>query len=344
MSTGAVLTVGDLTGLVRDIFLRAGVGPEPAGALARVIAAAERDACKSHGVYRIAGLLRTIRAGKVAPNALPEVTGAGSTIVRVAARDGFASLGFERALPVLADSARSHGLAAMVITDCTHFSALWYEVEALAREGLAGLAMCPSYSSVAPAGGTRALMGTNPFAFGWPRPGRHPYVFDIATSVVARGEIELHLRAGTPIPEGWAIDAEGWPTTDPTAALGGALLPFGGHKGSAISTMIELLAGAMIGDMTSPESLAHLGTTTLLPHHGELILAFDPARFAAGRTGDPFARGEALIEAIASQGARLPSERRYAARQRSLAEGIALGAAERAELDRFLRLGLDAIG
>ena len=99
----------------------------------------------------------------------------------------------------------------------------------------------------------------------------------------------------------------------------------------------------MIGDLTSPEALAHLGASDLLPHHGELILAFDPKVFAAGRAGDPFARAETLIEAIAGQGARLPSARRFAARDRALAEGIRLSAAERADLDRFLRLGLDAV-
>jgi LDH2 family malate/lactate/ureidoglycolate dehydrogenase len=196
---------------------------------------------------------------------------------------------------------------------------------------------------VAPSGGTRPLLGTNPFAFGWPRPSGTPYVFDFATSVAARGEIELHRRAGTPLPEGWAVDADGVPTTDPEAALAGAMLPFGGHKGSAISTMIELLAGVMIGDMTSPEALEFLGTTALAPHHGELILAFSPERFAAHRPGDPFARAEALLDAIAGQGARLPSQRRFTARRKSLAEGITLSAAEMEELERLRRLGLDAV-
>ncbi len=148
--------------------------------------------------------------------------------------------------------------------------------------GLAALALCPSYSTVAPAGGSRPLLGTNPFAFAWPRPGGVPYVFDFATSVAARGEIELHRRAGKPLPEGWALDADGAPTTDPAAALAGAMLPFGAHKGSAISTMVELLAGTMIGDLTSAAALDALGTTTLAPRHGELILAFRPSASRPG--------------------------------------------------------------
>lgn len=343
MHEASSLSIVELTDRVAAIFRKTGLSDRQAAAVARVIAAGERDGCKSHGIYRIEGCLRTLKAGKVAPSAEPEVSRDGSAIVRVNAKHGFAPAAFEAGLPVLVERTRDLGLAALVINDCTHFSALWPEVEALTSEGLAGLALCPSYSAVAPAGGTRPLFGTNPMAFGWPRSGELPYVFDFATSVAARGEIELHRRAGKPIPEGWAVDTEGQPTTDPDLALAGAMLPFGGHKGSAISTMIELLGGAMIGDLTSVEALEALGTTTLLPRHGELILAFDPERFGTGRSGDPRERAEALFEAILGQGARLPSQRRFSARARSEAEGIRLTAAELEQLDRFGRLGLDAV-
>jgi LDH2 family malate/lactate/ureidoglycolate dehydrogenase len=338
------ISIADLHARVQAIFQRAGMNDVQAAALARVITAGERDACKSHGIYRIEGALRTLKAGKVKGAAIPRLEpGEGSAIVRVDAQGGFANPAFELGLPALAERAQSLGLAALVINDCTHFSALWPEVEAVTGHGLAALVMCPSYATVAPTGGIRPLLGTNPFAFGWPRRDRDPYVFDFATSVAARGEIELHRRAGKPLPEGWALDAQGQPTTDPEAALAGAMLPFGGHKGSAIGTMIELLAAVMIGDLTSPEVLDFLGTTTLAPFHGELILALSPEKFAAGRPGDPFARAEVLFDAIKGQGARLPSERRFAARAKAAAEGITLTEAEMAQLDRFLAEGLDAI-
>ncbi|WP_294927704.1 Ldh family oxidoreductase [uncultured Paracoccus sp.] len=338
------LTVEDLRGRIEEIFLRAGTNAVQAAALSRVIVAGERDGCKSHGIYRIEGVLRTLRAGKADGTAIPELDPCtGSAILRVNARGGFSTPAFELGLPALAERARELGLAALVVNDCSHFSALWPEVEAVTDHGLAALVMCPSYATVVPTGGTSPLLGTNPFAFGWPRRDAPPYVFDFATSVAARGEIELHRRAGKPLPEGWAIDAAGRPTTDPEAALAGAMLPFGGHKGSAIGTMIELLAGIMIGDLTSPEVLDFLGATTLSPMHGELILALSPEKFAAGRKGDPFARAETLFEAIQGQGARLPSQRRFAARQKALAEGIVLTGAELAQLDRWHDLGLDAI-
>lgn len=339
------IPVEDLTARVAAILRGAGMNDTQSDALARIIVSGERDGCKSHGIYRIEGVLRTIRAGQVDGRAEPRLLpDDGKAIIRVNAARGFSTPAFDLGLPHLVARARDLGLAAMVVNDCTHFSALWPEVEAVTDHGLAALVMCPSYASVAPAGGISPLLGTNPLAFGWPRPGGHPYVFDFATSVAARGEIELLRRAGKPLPEGWALGPDGAPTTDPEAGLAGAMLPFGGHKGSAIGTMIELLAGIMIGDLTSPEVLQELGTTTLAPFHGELVIAMSPDAFAAGRPGDPFARAELLFAAITGQGARLPSARRFAARAASEAEGIHLSEAETALLDKMARLGLDAVG
>lgn len=344
MADPHLVSVDELTEKVDTIFRKSGLTGANAAALTRVLVAAERDGCKSHGIYRIEGALRTIKAGKVRPDAIPRILPPdGSAIVRVDADGGFANTAFELGVPALVALAEQYGIASLVINDCTHFSALWPEIEALTENRLSGLAMCPSYATVAPAGGNRPLLGTNPFAFGWPRPGKDPYVFDFATSVAARGEIELKRQAGAKLPDGWAIDAAGRPTTDPTAALAGAMLPFGGHKGSAISTMIELLAGVMIGDLTSPEVLDYLGTTTLAPFHGELIIAFSPRVFASGRPGDPFARAEMLFDAILGQCARLPSQRRFAARALSLTKGIRLSNEEMSRLDRLMTSGLDAV-
>lgn len=342
MSDSRVITVDDLFKLVTQIFRNAGFNEANADAVSRTIVAAERDGCKSHGVYRIEGCLRTLKSGKVIADATPELHVDESAVVRVNAKGGFANLAFEVGRQALAARARHLGVATLVINDCTHFAALWPEVEALAEDGLAAMAMCPSYATVAPVGGTKPLLGTNPFAFGWPRAAENPYVFDFATSVAARGELELHRRAGKELPEGWAIDADGNPTTNPEEALAGAMLPFGGHKGSAISTMIELLAGSMIGDFSSPEALEFLGTTTIAPRHGELIIAFDPVRMAGGRA-NPLEHGEILLDAIAGQGARLPSQRRFAARRESLAKGISLTKAETDQLDLLSEKGLDAV-
>lgn len=339
-----VFTHEELLQRITAVFRRAGMNAQQSAALARIFAAAERDKDKAHGLYRIEGSLRTLKAGKVNGDAVPKLVGDQGAIIRIDAGGGFNSAAFEMGLPLLAGRARDLGMAALVINDCTHIAALWPEIEAITDQGLAALAMCPSYATVAPTGGRAPLLGTNPLAFGWPRPGgQPPYVFDFATSMVARGHIELKRIAGEKLPEGWAVDSDGNPTTDPETALAGAMLPFGAHKGSAISTMIELLAGAMIGDLTSAEALDYLGTTRLAPKHGELILALDPAKFAATRNDNPLARAEMLFAAIEGQGARLPSQRRFAARARTQAEGISLTVDEVAQLDRFIEMGLDAV-
>lgn len=341
--TNTTLSMAELTARVEAIFAKAGLSPDNARAVAHVIAAGERDNCKSHGIYRIEGCLRVLAAGKVAGDAVPQIHDAGGAVIEVDAASGFSNPAFYAAKDLLVARARQMGLAALVIRDCLHFSALWHEVEALAAEGLASLSMCPSYAFVAPAGGNEPLLGTNPLAFGWPRPGPHPYVFDIATSATARGEIELHRRAGTPIPEGWAVDRDGVPTMDAEAALEGAMLTFGGYKGSAISTMVELLAGAMLGEFMSKEALDFMGGGSLLPRHGALVLALDPQVFAARSGRDPIAEGEKLLTAIGAQGARLPSERRFAARDKALAEGIVLSEAEISQLEGFATKGLAAL-
>jgi LDH2 family malate/lactate/ureidoglycolate dehydrogenase len=200
--------------------------------------------------------------------------------------------------------------------------------------------MTPAHACVAPAGGRSAVFGTNPLAFGWPRAGAHPYVFDFATSAVARGEIELYRRSGRALPPGWGLDEDGEPCTDAATVLQrGAMQTFGGYKGSALASMIELMAGPLIGDLTSAQSLALDGRLGGAPHHGELILAFDP-RFFSGR--DPAldqAGAEALFAAITGQGARLPSQRRFEARARSQAHGVQMARTLHADILALMNQG-----
>jgi LDH2 family malate/lactate/ureidoglycolate dehydrogenase len=327
------LTLDECESLVSRILLHAGFSIDHAQSLTATIVAGERDHCPSHGLYRTLVCVHSLRSGKVDGHAEPEVHDHAPGIVRVDARGGYSLLAFNRGLPHLLRKARDNGLAAMVINRCLHFSALWPEVEQITEAGLVALACNPSHAWVAPAGGKIPLLGTNPLAFGWPRPGAHPYVFDFATSAVARGEIELRARSGKPIPEGWGVDAAGLPATDPNAVFdGGAMLPFGGYKGSALSTMIELIAGPLIGDLTSLESLEHDAGAGASPYHGELIIALDPSRFIDGDPAPHMARAEALLDAFPSSGARLPSQRRYEARAASLEHGVLIPERLHAEL------------
>ena len=318
------LSLEEAFDLSRNALLGAGLSAEQAQAVAEVIVAGQRDECHSHGLYRLIGCAHSVRTGKVNPAANPVVVDTAPSIVKVDADFGFSSFAFNKAIPLATEKARQQGLAALAINNCFHFSALWPEVETFAQQGFAAIAMTPSHSWVAPAGGTKPVLGTNPFAFAWPRPQRPPFVFDFATSATARGEIELHRRAGTSLPPGLAIDERGIPTTNAAEALKGAMLTFGGHKGSALSAMVELLAGSLIGDMLSMESQEFDAGAGAAPCHGELLLIFDLAKFLGGALNDNLARAERLFDAIVTQGARLPSQRRYEARQRSRKYGVTI--------------------
>ncbi|MET3826353.1 LDH2 family malate/lactate/ureidoglycolate dehydrogenase [Sphingomonas sp. PvP055] len=321
------LSLDALRDLARGRLLGAGLSRPHAEAVAETMVAGERDGCASHGIYRLLVAANSIARGVVVVDAEPRVSEPATALVRVDGGGGFAQLAFESGKPRLIEKARAGGIAALAITNVVHFAALWPEVEALASEGLVALAVTPSHAWVAPAGGTRPVFGTNPIAFGWPRPGGNPFVFDFATSAVARGEIELHRRAGKPVPDDWGYDAAGNSTTDAEAVLAGAMRTFGGHKGSALAAMVELLAGPLIGEMTSRESLVADAGRGGSPIGGELILAIDPAGFLGDAVAEHLKRAEAMFAAIERQGARLPSQRRYAARQRSLADGVVLPAA-----------------
>lgn len=322
MTELVTISIEDATKLSLDILRSTGLGKSQCEAVTKVVIQAQQDACHSHGLYRLLGCVHSVMSGRVNRLASPRITDAAPSIVKVDADHGFSSLAYERGIELTLDKARRQGVATLVINNCYHFSALWPEVEPLARRGFVALALTPSHSWVAPAGGSLPVFGTNPIAFAWPRLGGDPFVFDFATSATARGEIELHRRAGTEIGPGLAIDPDGRPTTNPVDALKGAMLTFGGHKGSALSAMVELLGGALIGDMLSLESKAFDGGDGTAPLHGELIVVFDPAVFLGPALEDNLKRAELLFDAILSQGARLPSQRRYEARRKALRDGM----------------------
>jgi delta1-piperideine-2-carboxylate reductase len=337
MSDLSRLTLDRVHALAWRVLRVHGVSENQARAIADTITAAERDDCKSHGLFRLPGYVSSVRSGKVTPDAVPQLRELAPAIVQVDGRNGFAPLALQIGRAPLAERARRYGIAALTVTQIYHFAALWPEVEVLAAQGLVAFAFTAAMSYVAPAGGSKPLYGTNPMAFAWPRAEHPPLVFDQASSASARGEIQLHLRDGTPIPAGWAIDGEGHPTTDPAAALAGAQLPFGGYKGAAIALMIELLAGALIGEVFSFEASARDNHDGGPPVGGEFMIAIDPTRCAAhGDRQRQLAHAEQLFaNVLAQEGTRLPSDRRYAARQRTATEGVTIPRALYEELQRL---------
>lgn len=319
------LTREELFSLCRRVLRRQGFSEPHVEALSDSLVAAEMDGSRSHGLYRLLGFVDTLRHGGVVPDAEPVVKDTAASVVKVDARGGFSPHAFREGLPALVGKARASGIAMLAINRCVHGTALWVEIERLTREGLVAIACNPTQSYMAPFGGCRPLLGTNPIAFGWPRPDEDPYIFDFATSAIARGDIELYRRQGKAIPPGWGVGRDGAPSQDPGEVLDhGAMLPFGEHKGSALAIMIELIAGPLIGDMLSVESSEHDRGRGGLPYHGELIIAMDPARIAGDDAAAHMRRSERLFELVQQQGARLASRRRYEARRRHLEQGVTL--------------------
>ncbi len=337
MTELARLTLDEVYALALHVLQAQGLSEDHAHAIAETVVAAERDDCKSHGLFRIPGYIKAVRSGKVTPHAVPEVKSLAPGVVQVDGKNGFSPLALKVGRAPLVEKARHQGIAALAVTHAYHFAALWPEVEALGSMGLVGFACGSSSSYVAPANGTKPLYGTNPMAFAWPRHGQPPLVFDQASSASARGEIQLHQRDGRPLPAGWAIDADGQPTTDPTAALAGAQLPFGGYKGAAIALMIELLAGALIGDVFSFEATEIDNQDGGPAIGGEFVIAIDPGRCVGpGERQAQLAHAEKLFAKILQQdGTRLPSDRRYAARQRTPTAGITIPQALYNELQQL---------
>ena len=326
MSDSVKLTLDEVHACALQALTRQGFSQAQAGAIADTVTAAERDHCTSHGLFRIPFYVKALGNPSTNAKAQPTLHDLAPAVVRIDANNGFCPLALQMGADPLTAKAQANGIAALVINNAYNIAALWPEVERLAERGLVAFAFTCANAYVAPAGGIKPVYGTNPMAFAWPRKGRPPVVFDQASSASARGEIQLHLRDGKPIPQGWAIDQDGNPTTDPEKGLAGAQLPFGGYKGAAIALMVELLAGGLIGDLFSFESTAQDVHKTGAPFGGELMLAMDPARFVTSASADQtLDHAEKLFARILEQeGTRLPADRRYKARQITPKEGVTI--------------------
>ncbi len=305
----------------------AGCDEAHAHAAAAVLARAETDGCASHGLFRLPGFIAALRCGKARGDAAPDVAHLAPGVVRVDGGRGLSPLATEVARAEIARLARTNGIAAAAITNVHHFSALWVDIEPLVDQGLGAL-ICTAYVPfVAPAGASQRFFGTNAIAFGFPT-GDGGFIFDQASAATARGELQIAARDGKPAPEGAGVGPDGTPTRDPAQILLGAQSPFGGHKGSSIALMVELLAGVLIGQPTSPEAGREEFSRGALedtgpPNGGVLLIAFDPDKF--GDSDGWRAHAAAFFaELRALPGVRLPGDRRRAERARIAREGVRL--------------------
>lgn len=307
--------------LVAQALAANGMSEENARIVAAAIVAAERDGARSHGLFRVPGYIGTLRSGWVNGKSVPEITDTSPGVVTTDADNGYSQIALAKSRALLLEKAKRNGIALVAIRNSHHFAALWPDVEPFAVAGFLALSFVNTRSRVAPWGASKRLFGTNPMAFACPRPGAPPMVWDQASSVMAMGEIMLAAQDGHAVPEDVGIDAEGRSTTDPKAIMaGGALLPFGGHKGSAIAAMVEILAAALTGGRFGFEDRSAQFPGAESSNAGQTVLLIDPSATAGAQFG---ARVDELFSRLAAVGvARLPGDRRYAARRKAESEGI----------------------
>ncbi|PZO79469.1 MAG: sulfolactate dehydrogenase [Mesorhizobium amorphae] len=326
MTDHSTLSIEAVEALAFDALVRCGAQERGARSLARAAAAAEADGIASHGLAYLPIYCEHLLCGKVVGSAEPRAERAAPALVTVDAGMGFAhpaiDLGFAQLVPL----AREMGIAALAVRNSYNCGVLGHHTEKLAALGLLALGFTHAPASIAPVGGRRAVVGTNPFAIAAPgRDGRIALSIDQSASVIAKSEIAKRKREGRSIPPDWAFGPDGEPTTDPDLALQGTMAPSGGYKGFGIGLLVELLASAAAGALPSTQASPFSGPAGGPPRTGQFFIAID-----AGKSSDGLfaSRAEALAEAIAEQpGARVQGARRAAAREAARRDGVSVPAA-----------------
>ncbi len=294
-----------------------------AASVARVLVAAEAEGQVGHGFSRLADYAAQARSGKVDGQAAPSCVQTAPGALAIDAQNGFAFPALDLAVERGIDVAREQGSVSMSISRSHHCGALSVQVDRIAEAGLIGLMVANSPPAIAPWGAAKPVFGTNPIAFAAPRPDNPPLVIDLSLSVVARGKVMHAQKSGTDIPEGWALDADGQPTTDPEAALQGSMVPIGEAKGTALALMVEILAAVFTGAHPSTDVSSFFTAEGPPPGAGQFLMALkphDPVGFAA--------RLESVLSHIeALEGARLPGTRRLKTLSQAHKAGLAVPSA-----------------
>jgi len=304
------LSLDEIFNLAKKTLLVNGCDDETASILADLIMKAERDGSLSHGLFRLPAYVSGLKSGKINGKGKPEIKKISPSVIKVLGNNCLAPVVLNKGIPELIKAAKENGIAVLAINNSHHMAAMWPETEMIAEQGLVAFA-CTSYKPmVAPAGGKKSLFGTNPISFAWPRKGKTPVVYDMATASMAMGEVQVAKREGHKVPLGTGLSKDGKETTDPgEIANGGVLLPFGGYKGSAIAMMVELLAGSLVGDNFSYETAAKDNNDGGPPSGGEFILAISPDKLSEN---DWDKHSNEFFDKMKSMdGVRLPGERRH---------------------------------
>jgi len=247
MSTATKIDPGRLLRFATAVYVAAGLSQEDAHLCADTLVQADLWGHQSHGVMRLSWYAARLKAGTCDPRAKPELLVDAGGLALIDGHDGMGQVLTARAAREAIGRAKAHGIAAVGIRNSNHFGTAFYFTRMAAREGCVAFLSTNASPAMAPWGGRRKTVGTNPWSWACPAGSHAPMVLDIANTGVARGKIYLAKQKGQPIPEGWAMNAAGAPTSDPAEAIEGIILPMAQHKGYAIALLMDMLSGVLTG-------------------------------------------------------------------------------------------------
>jgi (2R)-3-sulfolactate dehydrogenase (NADP+) len=332
-----ILSLDDVYDLSLKILVASGSTPENAAPVAACMRDAEAQGMRTHGFEYIPYFCEHLRNGKINGKAVPSVAHRNDSVLVVDADHGFAHTAFLFALDEFVGMTKRTGTASMGITRSYSASVVGWFVEHLAAHNLVSLGFANASPLMPSWGGSTRRFGTNPLGFGVPRGSTdsrsEPIVVDMATSTVARVNVIAAAKRGEELPEGWALDRNGKPTTDPEEALAGMNAPLGGAKGYGLAMMVDVLSAGLTGANFSMEASGLLDNIGGPPGLGQLFVAFDPARFGVANFNQ---RIDTYADEIASEpGVRLPGDRRHQNVRDARAGGVEVSDELLARLNAF---------
>ncbi len=343
MSAGKLYAARPLREFCIKALERAGTRPADAELIAEGLVAADLRGVHSHGALRVGIYVDRLRAGSINPNAeLQILRDRGASLVADAqAGPGIAMAA--RAIDLAIARAKLHGVGVVSVRNANHCGMLAYLAMRALPAGMVGVAASNGDAQVAPWGARAKFLGTNPCAVAVPAGSEPAVVLDMATSVVAHGKVKSAADRGEPIPRDWGVDREGQPTTIAAEAMAGALLPFGGIKGSGISLLIDLLAGQLPGGRSGPEIVPLYQRLDEPQGVGHLLMALDVEAFESlatftQRVDETVRRIRALPRAAGTERIYLPGELEHLRAEDYRLHGIPLPADAVAELARAAAL------
>ncbi|MEM9393156.1 MAG: Ldh family oxidoreductase [Pseudomonadota bacterium] len=315
------LSLDEARALLRAAFERTGVPTDRANSVAKALVAAEAEGQVGHGFSRLEDYAAQVRSGKIIADADISIERPAPASIVIDAGFGFAFPALDLAIDLGTSAAQTQGTASVGIKNSHHCGALSVSVDRIAQKGLVAIMVANSPVAIAPWGAKTPVYGTNPIAFATPRSDGPPLVIDLSLSVVARGKVLNAKKAGADIPEGWALDTEGKPTTNAEAALKGSMQPIGGPKGTALALMVEVLSTVMTGANFSKDAGSFFTADGSRPGVGQHLTLYRPPQELDLFT----ARLEELLSLIdALEGTRLPGARRLEAFEKARKNGISV--------------------